>query len=470
MGRAVPGLRLAWWGLGLNLGLAALKIAGGAVWASQAVLADGVHSLSDAAGSAAVLYGRRVAADPPDEEHPYGHEKAESLAAFATGLLLLAAALSIAWEAAARLLAGSPGGPGLPAVGIAVVAILVKEYTYRRSRRAARAIGSAGLEANAADSRADVWSSAAALLGVALARAGWRWADPAMALAVSALLVASGGRLARGSLHELLEGRSSAIEGAVRRAALGVRGVEQLHGLRTRTMGRFILVDLKIGVDGRMSVSEGHAVAGAVAAAVHAAAPPVREVLVHVNPARPDAAGPAGGAAAPGGGKAAPGGPGAPGDPSPLEVALGICLREDRVLLQWREREPFAGFWALPGGKREAGEGLAGTCRRELAEELGAAVEVGGLLLLVDETLQGGAGGGPGRCVLGVFPFRWPASAALPAGLRWFRLQDLGGLRMIPTDRRFVLDVAGAPAGYGGFRAAVLGPGADGEPELASYG
>jgi cation diffusion facilitator family transporter len=282
----VPGLRLAWGNLLGNLALAGLKVAGGLLFNSQAVFADGVHSLSDAAGAGAVLYGRRMAADPPDEEHPYGHEKAESVAAFVVGLLLALAGLSVAGDAAQRLLRGAPTEPGWPALAVAALGIVVKEVLYRVSARGAADVDSAGLRATAADSRADVWTSAVALLGVLLARLGLRWADPAMALVVSALLVFSGLRLARLHLHELLEGRSAQIDGVVRRAALGVPGVLELHGLRTRAMGPYVLVDLKIGVDGDMSVTAGHEIAQGVVAAVHRAAPQVREVLVHVNPAR----------------------------------------------------------------------------------------------------------------------------------------------------------------------------------------
>lgn len=284
-GGPVTGWRLAWWTLIVNLGLAVLKIVGGIVFRSQAVLADGVHSLSDAAGSGAVLYGRRVAAEPPDEEHPYGHEKAESVAAFAVGVILLAAGMTVASDAIGRLLRGAPGTPALPALGIAVFGIGIKELFYRLNLRAAKSLGSSGFMASADDSRADVWSSAAALVGVVLGRFGVRWGDPAMALAVSALLVGSGAKVARDNLHELLEGRTSGLDETLRRAALSVLGVREVHDLRTRTMGSHVLVDLKIGVDGRMSVRDGHGVAQAVVTAVHVAAPAVREVLVHVNPA-----------------------------------------------------------------------------------------------------------------------------------------------------------------------------------------
>lgn len=282
----VPGLRLAWGNLTGNLALAVGKIVGGLLFASQAVLADGIHSLGDAAGAAAVLYGRRVAADPPDQEHPYGHEKAESIAAFVVGLILLLAGASIAWDAISHLLHGAAGQPGWPALAVAAVGIVVKEILYRLNLRGADALGSAGLRASAADSRADVWSSAAAFIGVLLARIGLRWADPVMALAVSALLIGTAAAQVRPSLHDLLEARTEEIDDLVRRATLAVPGVAEFHGLRTRAMGPHILVDLKIGVDGAMTVTDGHEVARAVAKAVHAAEPRVREVLVHVNPAR----------------------------------------------------------------------------------------------------------------------------------------------------------------------------------------
>ncbi len=282
----VPGLRLAWTNLAGNIALACVKIAGGFLFASQAVLADGIHSLGDAVGAGAVLYGRRVAADPPDEEHPYGHEKAESVAALVVGLILAGAGFSVAWDAVTHLLHGAPGQPAWAALVVAAVAIAVKEVLYRVSVRTARALGSAGLAATAADNRADVWSSAAALAGVLLARLGLRWADPVMALGVSGLLIASGIAQIRPTLHDLLEGRSPDIDDTVRVAALSVPGVLEFHGLRTRAMGPYVLVDLKIGVDGEMSVTSGHEVARAVVAAVHRAEPRVREVLVHVNPAR----------------------------------------------------------------------------------------------------------------------------------------------------------------------------------------
>ncbi len=279
------GQGLAWSTLLANLLLAGVKIVGGIAFNSQAVLADGLHSISDAVGSGAVLYGRHLAATPPDEDHPYGHEKAESIAAFAVGALLGAAGLSVAADAVERLAVGHLSRPAVGALVIAAAGMVVKEVLFRLSRSRSQDLESRALEANAVDSRADVWSSLAALLGVVAARAGWAWADPVMALAVAGLLLWAGLSILRGNLDDLVERHRGAIEKTVRQVVLGVEGVREMHGLRARGMGRYVLVDVKIGVDGDLSVTAGHEVARAVADAVHRASPTVREVLVHVNPA-----------------------------------------------------------------------------------------------------------------------------------------------------------------------------------------
>lgn len=282
---ALGGQGVAWTNLIANLLLAIMKIAGGVIFFSQAVLADGLHSASDAIGSAAVLYGRRLAATPPDDEHPYGHEKAESIAAFGVGVFLVAAGMSVAADALLRLSAGVHARPDVGAVWVAALGIVVKELLFRWTRWRNRALASVALSASAQDSRVDVWSSAAALLGVVSARAGWGWADPAMAIVVAGLLVLTGVGVLRGNLHDLLEGRQAAVYETVRQTVLAVPGVLELHDLRTRGMGRYVLIDVKIGVDGQRTVAEGHAVARAVVDAVHEQFPDVREVLVHVNPA-----------------------------------------------------------------------------------------------------------------------------------------------------------------------------------------
>jgi 8-oxo-dGTP diphosphatase len=156
--------------------------------------------------------------------------------------------------------------------------------------------------------------------------------------------------------------------------------------------------------------------------------------------------------------------------PVAAEVALGLCTDpKDRVLLLLRPRDPYGGLWSLPGGKREGEEGLADACRRELREELGRAVEVGGLRLLVDETLEPEDGGPPSRWIVAVFACRVPADGGgLPPGVAWVPREALDGLELIPTDRLF-LDDALRPGPYARFRQARVRLRA-GRPEVLSYG
>lgn len=149
------------------------------------------------------------------------------------------------------------------------------------------------------------------------------------------------------------------------------------------------------------------------------------------------------------------------------EVALGLCAHAGRVLLLLRTKDPYGGLWSLPGGKREPGEGLATTCRRELEEELGCQADVGGLRLLVDQTVTGPEGGVLGRWILAIFAFGLPEAAILPEGVRFFPLADLDALDVIPTDRRFIRDALNVGR-HGVFRQ-VQATLRDGRPEVVTY-
>lgn len=277
-------LRPAWWALAVNLLLAAAKLAGGWLFFSEALLADGVHSLGDAAGSATVLYGLRFSSHPPDEDHPYGHEKAETLASFAVGLVLVVSGLALCARALEQLVGPTERQPGWAAFFIAGLALCAKEVMYFWMRSAARRSDSAGYWANAVDSRMDAWSSGAAMAGILGSRLGLLWADAAAAMLVSLLVVWAGLEVLRGNLPGLLETRNPRLEARVRTVVIGVPGVGALHSLRTRLMGSFVLIDVRIGVDEELTVRAGHEIARRVAAEVHRSVPRVREVFVHVDP------------------------------------------------------------------------------------------------------------------------------------------------------------------------------------------
>lgn len=261
--------RITWWSVWVNLGLGAAKAGIGAWGGSQALLADGVHSLSDLASDVAVLAGLRAARRPGDEDHAYGHGKYETLAAAGIGLLLAGVAAHIGWEAIGRI-AGAirgawEGGPSALAFWAAVAGIAVKEGLYQATMRVARATGSSALAANAWHHRSDAFSSMATGAGIGAAVfLGKEWAvlDPIAALFVAVILL----RVAWGILREQWGGLTDealppGVQAEILTMANSTEGVADPHHLRTRMVGRHAVIELHIRLDPEMPLREAHEIA-----------------------------------------------------------------------------------------------------------------------------------------------------------------------------------------------------------------
>jgi cation diffusion facilitator family transporter len=310
--------RPAWAGLAANLALAALKVGVGILGRSGALLADGVHSAADAVGSVAVLVGLAVARRPADPGHPYGHGKAESVAALVVAILLGLAGVEVAAASAGRLLrpvAGPP--PATAALWVAALSVVVKEALYRYGRALGLRHRSPALLSSAEDHRSDALSSLAAVGGILGARLGLPLLDPAAGFFVSLFILRWGWLLTLGAVGDLIDARGEpATLARVEAEAARVAGVAAVHLVRTRRMGSGVLVDLEIGVDASRTLREAHAVADGVRERIVARLPEVRDVMVHVNPVEA-------GAAAPGAGRGpGAGGPG-PGRARAARVASG---------------------------------------------------------------------------------------------------------------------------------------------------
>ncbi|MFO8034213.1 MAG: cation diffusion facilitator family transporter [Candidatus Bipolaricaulota bacterium] len=278
-------LLVAWSGAAANVALMGLKLGVGLVSGSVALVADGVHSLSDVATDLVVLGGLRIAQRPADENHAYGHGKFETLAAAMVALALGGAAVWLAWEAAADLAVGVHRVVGFWPLVVAAVSIAVKEFLYRASARVARASGSPATAANAWHHRSDALSSVAVLIGAAVALAGWPQGDRGAALVVAGLVALAAGRIMRGAVHDLTEGALSPAEQRwVCEAVQSVPGVRGWHALRTRRAGRSAFVDLHIEVDPQLSVRQAHEIASQVERAVGKAVAGRPEVVVHIEP------------------------------------------------------------------------------------------------------------------------------------------------------------------------------------------
>ncbi len=266
-----------------NLGLTVLKAVAGVLGASPAMIADAVHSLSDLATDVVALAALRVSARPPDEDHPYGHGRFETLGTIVLSFFLLAAAVGIGIDATGRF--GTDHTPGSIALWGAGISILVKEVLYQVTVRVGRRHGSRLVVANAWHHRSDALSSVAALAGIAGARLGFPFLDPLAALVVAVMIAWLAFRLLVVSVREVTdESLQADMLERLGQEIGALPGVVSLHELRARRMGSRVLVDLHVQVDPRTTVSDGHQVAERVRRFVFDADPQVSEVLVHVDP------------------------------------------------------------------------------------------------------------------------------------------------------------------------------------------
>lgn len=279
--------RAALWGVGLSLGLAVLKLAGGWFGHSIALLSDGVHSIGDALTAAAVWGSLLWAQRPADREHPYGHTRAEAVAGSNVALLLVLSGLGIAWESLSNL--GAPSEPPeLYTLGIAFVSILVKEALFRYEDRVAKTTGSSAVRAAAWDHRLDAFGSLAVLIGLAVSYCGgpaFHIADHVAALAVAVVVLWAGGSLLWDSVQELMDRQADPeVLDEVRSEALGVAGVRGVEKVLVRKTGLEYLVDIHVEVDPEASVREGHAIGHAVKDRLITRMVPIKDVLVHIEP------------------------------------------------------------------------------------------------------------------------------------------------------------------------------------------
>ncbi len=279
-------LRVTLIGSVLDLLLGVAKIVVGFFSQSQALIADGVHSLSDLATDVLVIYAARHASREADEDHPYGHGRIETIATVMLGGALVLVAVGLAWDAVRRLF--HPDllwHPGMPALVVAAISILSKEAIYHYTMVYARKYRSNLLRANAWHSRSDAISSVIVLVGVAGSMAGLVYLDAIAAVGVALMIAKIGWDLAWHGAQELVDkGLDPERVEKIRQLILSVDGVEQLHLLRTRTMGSDALVDVHIQVDPRVSVSEGHQISETVRRKLINDMEEVADVMVHIDP------------------------------------------------------------------------------------------------------------------------------------------------------------------------------------------
>ncbi|HYF92743.1 MAG TPA: cation diffusion facilitator family transporter [Symbiobacteriaceae bacterium] len=273
--------------IAVNIILTLTRGAAGFLSGSTAVLADAANSGTDILATLVVLGGARIAALPPDPGHPYGHEKAEPVAAKIVGLIVAFAGAMVALGAYQALRAGRAEPIGTLAAWVTGISIIVKELLARHLIGVAQQTENEALLADAANQRTDVLASAAALAGALGGRFGMPTLDPIMGLVVSALILRMGLGLYWRSVGNLMDpAPDPATMTALTCAAAGVDGVVSVDEVKARVFGAGIYVDCKVCVAADLSVEEGHRIGKRVKDACREAVAEVRDVLVHINPCR----------------------------------------------------------------------------------------------------------------------------------------------------------------------------------------
>jgi cation diffusion facilitator family transporter len=276
--------RVAITSIGAALVLVAVKLAAGASSGSLGLLAEALHSAADLVAATLTLVAIRVGQRPPDRRHPWGHGRAEHLAALAEALLLLAATAYIAWEAIRRIASGESGVTVEPwLLGVAALVIGIDVWRVVISHRAAIEFGSPALASNALHFGSDLAGSIAVLTGLAFVAAGFEAGDAIAALVVAAIIAIGAWRLLWDNVQVLMD---VAPEGAERVATRAVEALDlpiSLRRLRIRRSAGTYLADIVIGVQAIEHVGQGHALADEVERAVEAALPG-SDVVVHVEP------------------------------------------------------------------------------------------------------------------------------------------------------------------------------------------
>jgi cation diffusion facilitator family transporter len=274
----------------VNLTLSTLQIVVGVMAKSQGLIADGIHSLSDLVADFVVLFAGHHAKKDADEDHPYGHQRFETAASLALGVLLLGVGFGMVWSALQKL--ESPGTiptAHITALWVALGAIASKEFLFRYMLRVAKAVKSSMLVANAWHARSDAASSLVVSIGLIGNLMGYPLLDPIAALIVGFMVGRMGWSFGWDALHDLMDrGLDEAEVQAIRDTLKSSPGVMGVHDVRTRKMGDMVVVDAHIEVDATLTVEAGHNIAVAAREAVmqrHR----VLDLMTHVDPAhRPD--------------------------------------------------------------------------------------------------------------------------------------------------------------------------------------
>jgi cation diffusion facilitator family transporter len=268
----------------LNLAVAAAKIAFGYASGAISILSDGFHSLTDAGSNLVGLVGVRAARRPPDDDHPYGHRKYETVAAAAVTVFLLLVVLEILRNAFNHL-TGRIEPPDINAAGFIVMAatVAINLWVVRYESREARRLNSEVLQADAMQTRGDVWTSLAVIAALAGARWGWPILDPLAAIVVSVFIGYAGVQIAT-TTTRILSDRIVISEADLEGVVMSVPGVVGCHQIRTRGSADHVFLDLHVWMPPDMPLTDAHALSHVVKDRLMTKYPQIADAIIHIEP------------------------------------------------------------------------------------------------------------------------------------------------------------------------------------------
>ncbi len=272
-------------GAAINALLALSQIICGLIGQSQALLADGIHTLSDLSSDFIVLYATSRSSKAADTEHPYGHGRIETLASLLLGIILIGVGISLGIRGLLSIFTTDRPDPEFITLFFAALAIVSKEYLYRYTMKAARQVHSNLLESNALHHRSDALSSIVVVIGIASQLAGIPHMDALAAVIVSLMIIWMGYRLGRKSLEELVDSSlDKTLVTNIQQLIRGNKNINAIHRIRSRSMGGLGYVDAELRVDPRLTVSEAHYIAFTLEEKIKSEFPSIIDVSIHIDP------------------------------------------------------------------------------------------------------------------------------------------------------------------------------------------
>ena len=279
------GIRTSWITLIINLVLSIVKTLAGFLGQSSAMIADGLHSLSDVFSTILVIIGLNMSGREADKYHPYGYERWELVFSQFLSIILILTSAGILWAAIQGILSGEIPTPGRLGLYAALFSIVVKEIMYQMMMKKAIKLNSLAMKADAWHHRSDALSSIATFIGILGARLGWKILDPIAGILVALMIFKVGVDIYKKSIEGLVDESADPENIAkIRDIALKTPGVLQVSNLKTRQFASKIYIDMDICVDHFMTVIEGHDIATEVHDRIENKMEEVAHVMVHVEP------------------------------------------------------------------------------------------------------------------------------------------------------------------------------------------